>query len=395
MLIIWENYTSYLCYNGNMKVRIDIDTRTFVRFWLVMIGFALAGVALYSARTALIILGTSFFLAMALNVPVAWLSRRLPGKSRVGATALSYLAVVAILIGVVAFVIPPIVQQTAKFAQNIPTMVETITTQWQGVGGFIEEYHLQEQVDTAMESIKNNASSWAAGIGQGLVSGVGSFFGFITAAILVLVLTFLMLVEGPMWRQRWFGIYQDQGRMERHKMLVDRMYGVVTGYVTGQLTVSAIGAAFAALAVFILSIFIAEIPANLAMPTAAITFVLSLIPMFGAMIGGTIITLLLLFNSLPAGIIYAVFFIVYQQVENNFISPHIQAKKIELSALAVLASVTIGIYVFGVVGGIIAIPIAGCVRVLLEYYLAKARDKREQSKKPLAKLVKKLQGDEA
>ena len=89
------------------------------------------------------------------------------------------------------------------------------------------------------------------------------------------------------------------------------------------------------------------------------------------------------------------FFIVYQQVENNFISPHIQAKKIELSALAVLASVTIGIYVFGVVGGIIAIPIAGCVRVLLEYYLAKARDKREQSKKPLAKLVKKLQGDEA
>lgn len=378
-----------------MKVRIDIDTRTFVRFWLVMIGFALAGLAIYSAKTALIILGTSFFLAMALNVPVASLSKWLPGKSRVGATALSYLAVVAILIGVVAFVIPPIVQQTAKFAQNIPTMVETITTQWQGVGGFIKEYHLQEQVDTAMTSIKENASSWAAGIGKGFVNGVGSFFGFVTASILVLVLTFLMLIEGPEWRRRWFGVYQDNDRMKRHKMLVDRMYGVVTGYVTGQLTVSAIGAAAAALVVFVLSIFIHEIPANLAMPTAAITFVLSLIPMFGAMIGGTIVTLLLLFNNLPAGIIYAVYFVVYQQIENNFISPRIQAKKIDLSALAVLASVTIGIYVFGVVGGIIAIPIAGCVRVLIEYYLAKARTKREQSKKPIAKLVKKLQGDEA
>ena len=377
-----------------MKVRIDIDTRTFVRFWLVMIGFALAALAIYSARTALIILGTSFFLAMALNVPVATLSKWLPGKSRVGATALSYVAVVAILIGVVAFVIPPIVQQTAKFAQNIPTMVETVTSQWQGVGGFIEEYNLQEQVDTAMESIKQSASSWAAGIGQGFVSGVGSFFGFVTASILVLVLTFLMLVEGPAWRRKWLSIYQDDDRMKRHKMLVDRMYGVVTGYVTGQLTVSAIGATAAALAVFLLSVFIPEVPANLAMPTAAITFVLSLIPMFGAMIGGTIVTLLLLFNNIPAGIIYAVYFVVYQQVENNFISPRIQAKKIDLSALAVLASVTIGIYVFGVVGGIIAIPIAGCVRVLIEYYLAKARDRREQSKKPIAKLVKKLQGDE-
>ena len=378
-----------------MKVRIEIDTRTFIRFWLVLLGFALAALAIYSAQTALVILGTSFFLAMALSVPVAAISKRLPGKSRVGATALSYLAVITILIAVVALVVPPIVQQTAKFAQNVPSMVETITTQWKGVGGFIEQYHLEEQVDMAMESIKESASSWAAGIGQGVVDGVGSFFGFVTAAILVLVLTFLMLVEGPTWRQRWLSVYQDKSRMERHKMLVDRMHGVVTGYVTGQLTVSTIGATAAALAVFLLSVFVSDIPANLAMPTAAITFVLSLIPMFGATIGGVIVTLLLMFNNVPAGIIYIVFFIIYQQVENNFISPHIQAKKIDLSALAVLASVTIGIYVFGVVGGIIAIPIAGCIRILIEYYLEKAKAKHEQDKKPMAKLIKKLQGEEA
>lgn len=390
--VLW--LASEVWYNNGMKVRIDIDTKTFIRFWLVMIGFALAALAIWSAQTALIILGTSFFLAMALNVPVAAISKRLPGKSRVGATALSYLAVIVILIGVVAFVIPPIVQQTAKFAQSLPTVVEDVTTQWHGVNDFIQENHLQGQVDTALNSIKENASSWAAGVGQGLVSGVGSFFGFITAAILVLVLTFLMLVEGPVWRKRWFGIYQDNERMKRHKMLLDRMYNVVTGYVTGQLTVSAIGAAAAALAVFVLSLFVPEIPANLAMPTAAITFVLSLIPMFGATIAGVIVTLLLAFNNLPASIIYAVFFVIYQQVENNFISPRIQAKKIDLSALAVLVSVTIGIYIAGVVGGIIAIPIAGCVRVLIEYYLAKAKQKREKSKKPLTKLVKKLRSDE-
>lgn len=378
-----------------MKVRIDIDTKTFIRFGLVMIGFALAALAVYSARTALIILGTSFFLAMALNAPVSAISKRLPGKSRVGATALSYLAVVAILIAVVAFVIPPIVQQTAKFAANLPTVVDTVTTQWGGVSDAIEKYNLQEQVDTALQSVRDHASSWAAGVGQGVISSIGSFFGFITAAILVLVLTFLMLVEGPEWRKRWFSVYQDQDRMEQHMRLADRMHSVVTGYVTGQLTVSAIGATAAALVVFVVSLFVPAIPANLAMPTAAITFVLSLIPMFGAMIGGVIVTLLLAFNNIPAGIFYAIFFVVYQQIENNFISPHVQAKKIELSALAVFASVTVGIYVFGVVGGIIAIPIAGCVRVLIEEYLHTARKRRKKSATPLAKLVKKLNSDEA
>lgn len=378
-----------------MKVRIDIDTKTFIRFGLVCIGFVLAALAVYSARTALVILGTSFFLAMALNIPVSQIAKRLPGKSRVGATALSYLAVVLILVGVVTFVIPPIVQQTAKFVENVPAALDSVTTRWKGVDHLIQEYNLQDQVDSAMQSIKDNASSWAANVGKGVITSIGSVFGFLTAALLVFVLTFLMLVEGPVWRKRLFSIYQDNERMERHRRILDRMYNVVTGYVTGQLTVSAIGATCAALAVFILSLVFPVIPSNLAMPTAAITFVLSLIPMFGATIGGIIVTALLAFNNIPAAIIYLVFFIVYQQIENNFISPHIQAKKIDLSALVVLAAVTIGIYVFGVVGGIIAIPIAGCIRVLVEEYLQKAKVKREASKKPFAKLVNKLHNKEA
>ncbi len=378
-----------------MKVRIDIDTKTFIRFGLVIIGFVVAALAIYSAQTALIIIGTSFFLAMALNIPVSGIAKYLPGKSRVGATALSYLAVLALLSLVFTFVIPPIVQQTAKFVENIPNVVNSATTQWEGVNKLIEQYNLRPQVDAAMKSIRDNSSSWAANVGQGVVTSIGSVFSFLTAALLVLVLTFLMLVEGPEWRKRLFAIYQDQDKMERHKRLIDRMYNVVTGYVTGQLTVSAIGAAAAAIAVFLLSLFFPAIPGNLAMPTAAITFVLSLIPMFGATIGGIIITLLLAFNNVPAAIIYAVFFIVYQQVENNLISPNIQAKKIELSALAVLVAVTIGIYMFGVVGGIIAIPIAGCIRVLVDEYLQMARRKRKESTRPFAKLVKKIQGEEA
>jgi predicted PurR-regulated permease PerM len=201
-----------------------------------------------------------------------------------------------------------------------------------------------------------------------------------------------MLVEGPTWLKRIWRIYDDQQRMERHKRIAGRMYNVVTGYVTGQLTVSAIGASVTGIVVFLLSFFF-NVPGNLALPAAAIAFTLSLIPMFGATIAGALISLLLLFNDTTAGVIFVVFFILYQQVENNFVSPAIQAKKVELSALAILVSVAIGLYVFGLAGGIISIPIAGSIKVLLEEHLSRAKEEREKSAKPLAKLVKKLHGE--
>jgi len=371
-----------------MKTRIDIDTKTFVRFWLVVIGFGFAIFAIYHAQTALIILGVSLFLALALNSPVSKISKILPGRSRVGATAIAYVMVVLILGAIIVLVIPPIVQQTAKFIQNVPAFVDTATNQWKGLNDVIEQYNLKPQVDQALNSIKESTASWASNVGQSVITGVGSLFAFMTGSILVLVLTFLMLIEGPMWMERLWGLYNNKRKMTTHKRVVSRIYAVVNGYVTGQLTVSAIGATFAGLTVFVLSLVFPQIPGALAFPTAAITFVLSLIPMFGATIGGVLITALLAFNAPIAAAIYAVYFVIYQQVENNFISPHIQARKIELSALAVLGSVTIGLYMFGIVGGIIAIPIAGSIRVLLDEYLTHAKEERDEDDQARKKAIK-------
>lgn len=373
-----------------MKVKIEIDTKTFVRFWLVVIGFALAGLAIFSAREALIIVGISLFLALALNVPVSQIAKRLPGKSRVGATAISYVAVVSLLSAVIFLVIPPIIQQTAKFAQTLPEFVETATTQWHGLQGFIDTYGLQPQVDQALESLQESTSSWASNVGQAVIGGIGSVLSFFVSAFLVIVLTFLMLIEGPKWLNKLWALYKDPVRVKKHKSIANRVYNVITGYVTGQLTISSIGAVAAGLSVFVLSFIFPDVPANLAMPTAAITFLLSLIPMFGATIGGVIITALLAFNSIPAAIIYAVFFIIYQQIENNFIAPHIQAKKIDLSALAVLVAITIGLYMFGILGGVISIPIAGTIRVFFDEYFVTPRRSQSQKGSSSEKLIKQL-----
>ena len=371
-----------------MKTRIDIDTQTFVRFWLVVIGLGLAIFAIYHARTALIILGISLFLALALNGPVSRISRILPGRSRTAASAIAYILVVVLLGAIITLVVPPIVQQTAKFIQTVPSIIDSATNQGQGLRDLIDQYNLQPQVDQAVNSIKNSTSSWASNVGQTFVAGVGSVFAVLTGGLLVLVLTFLMLIEGPMWMGRLWGLYNNERRMASHKRIVGRIYGVVNGYITGQLTVSAIGATLAGVVVFILSLIFPQIPSALAFPTAAITFTLSLIPMFGATIAGILIALLLGFNALPAAIIYIIYFFVYQQVENNFVSPHIQARKIELSALAVLGSVTIGLYLFGIVGGIIAIPIAGSIRVLLDEYLKDAKEDRLEKQNAKPKEVK-------
>lgn len=376
-----------------MKVRIEIDTKTFVRFWLVVIGFAAAIIALYSARVALIILGSALFLALALNGPVSRLARYLPDRSRTLSTAISFLLVVLFLGAVVFLVIPPIAQQTAKFIDSAPETLRSMSAQWHGFGTLVEKYHIQPQVDQAVSSIKHDMEVWTSSLGRNVISGVGSAVAFITAATLTLVLTFFMLVEGPMWMRRLWGLYTDERKMRNHQRLVSRMHTVVSNYVSGQLTVSGLDGLCAGAMVFLLSLIFPEISSSLALPTIAICFTLSLIPMFGATIAGVIVTLLLALNSIPAAIIFGIYFVIYQQLENNIISPRIQSKRIELSPLVVLASVTIGLYVFGIAGGVISIPIAGCCKVLFEDYLERNRELREESEKPLKKLVKKVKGE--
>ena len=371
-----------------MKVTIEASTRTFVRFWVVPVGLVVAAYAIYSAKTALIIIGTALFLALALNSPVTKLASRLPGNSRGLSTAIAYVVVVLFLGAFVFLAVPPIVQQTAKTVDVLPEFIESAKTQWDGARHFIDEYNLQPHMDSAIASLQSSSARWASSVGSNVISGIGSVLGFITAAILVLVLSFLMLIEGPSLMRKLWDLYTDTDKRDLHHGIVHRMNAVVSGYITGQLTVSGIGAIAAGLVIFIFSLLFFNLPSNLAIPAAAITFILSLIPMFGATIGGVLITALLALNDLGAAIAYVVFFVIYQQIENNYISPTIQSKRLELSALTILASVTIGVYVFGIAGGIISIPIAGCIKVLFDSYMERASKERTRSEHRITKLAR-------
>ncbi len=363
-----------------MNVKIEIDTKTFVRFWLVVIGFVVAAFVIYSARTALIIIGSAIFLAITLSMPVNKLVKVLPSRSRVLSTALAYVAVVLAIGAFVLLAVPPIIQQTAKLAQTVPSLVDTATTQYSGINKFIEKNNLQDQFDEVVTSIKDSAVNFAQDLGSNVIGGIGSLLSLIVSGIMVFVLTFLILVEGPTWLGRLWSAFSDQNQMESARNILTRMYNVVTSYVSGQLVVSSIAGLVAGIMVLILS-FLFSVPINLAIPSVAIVFVFSLIPMFGSTIGAVIITTVLALNDFKAALIFLGLFVIYQQIEGNFISPKIQSKKIDLSALAILIAVVIGVYLFGIAGGIISIPIAGCIKVLADDYFMRVKKSRVSNKK--------------
>jgi predicted PurR-regulated permease PerM len=363
-----------------MKVKIDIETQTFVRFGLVIIGFVLALMAINLAQGALITIGIAMFLALALNPPVTALAKRLPGKSRVGATAIAYLIVVAIIGAILFLVVPPIVQQTGKFATTVPSLIDKAFEKKPLLDTFVAQYNLRDALDQATNTVKSQIaglSTQMAGIAVGIVTGA---FGWIINAFFVLILGFFMLIEGPAWMKKIWDLYQDAEKREMHKASVEKMYRVVTGFVTGQISVAAIGASFVFLTVFIMSLFPGlQIASNLALPLAAIVFVMELIPMVGAPLATILTGLILLLNSTTAALLFVVIYLVYQQIENNVIAPHIQSKNVELSILWILMALLIGSSIFGLIGGLISIPIAGCLRILLIDYLDYAKKRREKT----------------
>lgn len=362
-----------------MKVKINIDTRTFVRFWLVVISFIIALFAIYEARGALILVGIAAFLALALNPPVSKLAKHLPGKSRAGATALAYVLVVIFLIGFAVLVVPPIIDHSVKFAQTLPQKVDDLTQKASVINHFVEHYGLQDQYNQAINDFQQNVRDYVSHFSTALISSFSAIISVMVSTLVVLVMAFLMLVEGPIWRRRLWNIYRDDERLNRHKVLADKMYKVVTGYVNGQVLVAAIAAVTSLVAILILSALF-ELPANLALPIAAIIFLTGMIPMFGATVGAIIAAILLGINDLWAAGIFIVYFFIYQQIENNFISPTVQSKTVEISALTVLVALTIGIWMFGIIGGLISIPIAGCLKILLIDYLERNKRARLHSK---------------
>jgi len=337
------------------RIKIDIETHTIIRVIGAIVIFWIGIQAILQIRFALVLLLISFFLALALNPPVSYLASKIPGGSRGAATAISYLAVLGI-VGIFLYsAVPPLVSSTRDLINTVPQQVQDF--QSGSNNGFIarqiEKYHLEDEA----QQLASNLTDKLGDIQGPIISGIGRVTTTVAAFITVLVLTFFMLVEGPQWLEL-FWAYHPAKHREHNKELAKRMYGVVTGYVNGQLLIASI----AGLASLVMMVIVG-VPNALAL--AGIVMLTGLIPLIGASLGAIIIVLASLFKSLAAGIIMLIFFLVYQQIENNSIQPYVQSRTLEISPLLVLVAVIIGIQFGGLLGGFLAIPTAACLRILV------------------------------
>lgn len=358
------------------EVKLSVSTGTFVRFWLVILGFIVLAGAIWIARSPLVMLAISFFLALVLNRPVSFLARHLPGKSRSIAILIAYL-IVAAMIGVLLVTIVPIfVRQISSFIADIPGMIDTLRDNSGWFSDLLAHYNLTDQFNDWIANMQREFSNVASTMGTTLISVMSNIFSVIGNLFLITFATFFMLLEAPDWEEKfWRLLYRNPERRKHHKAVARKMYDVVSGYVTGQATVGLISATFTATLVAILAT-VFDFDMSLVWPAWITIFLVVFIPMFGAVIGGAIVTLLLLVYSLPAALVYVVVFTLEQQIENNVIQPRIQSKHMEISALVVLIAMTLGLQVGGILGALVAIPVAGCAIVLARDFFI-TRDRME------------------
>ena len=376
-----------------MKVKIEIDTKTLIRFWLVIFGFIILAGAIWIAKDVLIMIIIAAFLALALNSPVAKIAKILPGssKNRVGATAVAYLIIVLIFGALFSVLTPIITDQVKHFSKDLPQIVQNYTGEQSGIRRFITENHLEGMISQAVDSVTRSINSSVSKLGDVFFGSIASIVGWIISLFMVLAMAFLMLVEGPDLIDKIFKVfYTDKILEKNHRRILSRMYGTVSGYVSSIVTICSISATCGSLATAILAL-IFGFPISLIAPIAVLLFVFGMIPMVGTTIAGVLSALIIGLNLPTAGLIFLAYFLIYQQVENNVISPMVQARNNQLSALIIFIALTVGVYAFGLLGALLAIPLAACAKILVQEQLkSRKRRSREENSERLVELLKKI-----
>jgi predicted PurR-regulated permease PerM len=293
----------------------------------------------------LILILISLVLAIGFQPAVEWLERR--GLKRGWAVALGILLGLLLVGGFLWLVLPDIVQQASELARAVPGYLADL----QRGEGFLSDAIRETDLEQRVRDLGAALPETVLGIAGGLVA-------FIFAALTVLILTIYFTVNMPRMRTGVARLLRPGGEREEFEAILRRSIEQVGGYVLGQLVVITIAgiAAFIALAV---------IGVPFAAALAFFVAILDLIPTVGAIVAALLASAVAAFQGLTEVIATAVYFLVYQQIENYFIQPRVMGRAINMSAAMVIIAVLIGATLLGPVGAVLAIPIAAILKVVL------------------------------
>jgi predicted PurR-regulated permease PerM len=333
--------------------------RPVFRTVLIVVLVVLALYLIYLLRTPLSWIFVAGFIAVAMSAPINWLSRHM---KRGLAIAITYLGLILLPFALLALLVPPIVEQVNNLVDDAPQYAQDVTkfvNENEQLRQLNEDYDLTAKLQEEAGKLPGRVGDVAGvlgDIGLGIVNGI-------FVAVTILTLSIFMVGGGPRWRDAFLRRQPgDRGNSLR------RMFEAIS-YATGNYVQGALlQATIAGVSAFIM-LTILGIPYAAAL--AVIVFALDLIPLIGATLGAVLVGIVVLIaGDWPIDlIVWVIFSIVYQQVENNVIQPRIQSKAVALEPFLVVVSVLFGSTLFGIMGALLAVPIAASIQIAVREYL--------------------------
>jgi predicted PurR-regulated permease PerM len=315
------------------------------------------------AQAGLTLVMIALFLALALNPAVEFVQRRGLGRgAAVGVVYVQALAVVALL-GLV--FVPPLVEQISKLVKALPGLVDDLT-KGHGPLGFLErKYQVVERVQSATTGQNADGVLGQAGSALAAVEGIAAT---VVGAIIIAFLTFFMLLEGPEWRRRCNELIPETNRG-----IVERIgagvYRSVGGFVTGNLVASLLAGIVATVIMLVTGV-------PYAVPLGLFVAIIELVPYVGPLVATVIVTAVALTVSTVTALVALGLLLVYHAVEGHTLRPYLYGRAVQLSPLAVLVAILLGTEIAGILGALIAIPVAGSVQVIIRELLQRREERR-------------------
>ena len=310
--------------------------------------------ALASVSQIFILILIALFLATGLNPAVEALRRR--NMSRTTAVTIIFTSVIAFAIFFALVVAPPVISQGTQLINKAPALLAELTNN-ATINKLNDQYGIIDTLQTKLKSVTSDgtllisAFGGVIGVGKSVLSG---FFTFLT----ILVLTLYFITSLPQAVDLGLSLV-PASRRERVGHLTNAIIARVGSFVGSQIVIAAMASVF----VFTLSIVLG-LPSPIAI--GMIVFVCGLIPLIGHFLGSGIVTIIALTQSIAIGVIAFVAYVVYVQVENYVVTPRIMKRTLAVPGAVTIISALIGSSLLGLVGGLLAVPVAASIILILD-----------------------------
>ena len=336
-----------------MSVWDALTTRQIARILLTAAAICGLLYLLVQIRGTLLLLAIAIFLAVALGPAVDYFSKNVP---RAAAILIVYVMIFCVFAGVLALVVPPVINGASDLSNDIPNYIQDLRNN-DRIAEFDDKYDITPRLQEEAKKLPDKLGD-AAGALQSIAAGA---FNAAFQLLTILTMTFFLLLDGR--RMAAFMVRRFGGENEeRMRGVIERIYKSTAGYVAGALTITSING-------FLTFIVLTILGVPFAVPLAVLMSFFGLIPLVGATIGGVIILIVTLFTDFPqATIIYGIFLLLYQQLENNVLQPFIFKRTVNVHPLAVIFAILAGSSLLGVVGALVAIPVAAAIQIMLREF---------------------------